>query len=304
MQKVLVIAGPTGVGKSNLGIELAKKYNGEIISGDSIQVYKPLTIGSAKILPEEMQGIKHHLIDKYELEEGYHVKKFQEEARLIMESIVKQGKLPIIVGGTGLYIKAALYDYQFVDEEEDLELKESFERLETEILYEKLREVDPISAEEIHPNNRKRIIRALMVAEATGTTKSELIQSQEHKLLYDAKIIGLTMDRTALYQRINDRVLQMIENGLEKEVSDLFQKDSSLFEYQGMQGIGYKEWKEYFLGSETLEEVVQQIQKHSRQFAKRQYTWFKNQLPVTWFDIEQTNWKEELEKELTNWVKE
>ena len=296
MYKVLAVVGPTAVGKSSAGIRLAKQFNGEIINGDSIQVYRQLNIGSAKITDEEMQGVKHHLISCRDLNEDYNVKEFQEEARKIIEEIAGRGKLPIIVGGTGLYIKAILYDYDFVETTESVE---DHSDDTTDSLYEKLRLLDPISAEKIHPNNRKRILRSLQMAEK-GTLKSEQEAAQNHEMIYDAFLAGLTISREILKQQIADRVRKMFDDGLVQEVTELNSKYS--WNEHGLQGIGYKEFKEYFNGNQSLEETENQIIIHTRQFAKRQYTWWNNQMPVRWYDREIDDWYENMAGDIGRWL--
>lgn len=278
MQKVLVIVGPTASGKSSFGIKCAKLFNGEIISGDSIQIYKGLDIGSAKIKEDEMDGIKHHLIDIKDPKDNYSVKEFQEIARKLIDEISARGKLPIVVGGTGLYIKALLYDYEFFDEQEK---DNPFDELTNEEIYNILLKEDPKCLEKIHVNNRKRLVRALNVFKKHGTGISEIKDKQEHKLIYDAKIIGLTKDREILNEQINKRVDLMFEEGLVEEIDGLL-NNGVLFSDQSMQGIGYKEFKDYYDGNKTLEEVKETIKLNTRHFAKRQYTWFNNQMEVDW----------------------
>ncbi|MBO7676081.1 MAG: tRNA (adenosine(37)-N6)-dimethylallyltransferase MiaA [Erysipelotrichaceae bacterium] len=280
MQKVLVIVGPTAVGKTDFGIECANTFDGEIISGDSIQIYKGLDIGSAKPDKEELSRAKHYLIDIKEADEKYSVKQFQELGRKCIEDISSRGKLPIIVGGTGLYIKACLYDYVFFDEQEE---DYQYPDLSNEQLYELLRQKDPEALEKIHINNRKRLIRALNIYEKHNKGISEIKKQQEHKPIYDCLIICLTAEKQILYQRINDRVDKMISDGLIKEIDGLLSKGIS-FENQSMQGIGYKEFKAYYDKEKSLEECVEDVKKNSRHFAKRQYTFFNNQLDVNWFD--------------------
>lgn len=287
MDKVLVIVGPTAVGKSDLAIQLAKQFNGEIINGDSVQVYKELNIGSAKV--SDTQGIVHRLIDYKEVEDDYNVAEFQKAARAEIAEVLAKGKLPIIVGGTGLYIKALLYDYCFAQESADR--TEDFEQYDNETLYQKLMQIDPKSCEIIHPNNRKRVIRALQIAQ-NGTTKSEQENEQSHQMLYQAKIVGLTMDREKLKLRIDQRVDQMMENGLVEETQSLFSRyrhDAHAFT-----AIGYKEMLPYYKQQSSLEEACEAIKTHTRQFAKRQYTWFKHQMPVDWYDIEESGYLEKI----------
>lgn len=282
MDKVIAVVGPTGIGKTSLSLKLAKELNGEIISGDSMQVYSQMNIGTAKILPEQMEGIPHHLVGIQKYSEPYNVKIFQNKSRKAIQEILKKGKVPIFCGGTGLYLKAALYDYEFEEEEPDLEYTAFLNALSNETLYSMLEEQDPKAAKTIHPHNRKRVIRALQIVHS-GLSKSQREARQEHRLLYDVYFIGLDMDRDQLYARIDQRVEEMFEQGLAKEVCTLF-KDPKTWEYTSFQGIGYKEFRPYLEGKTDLESVKKEIQKHSRQYAKRQYTWFKNQMPVHWFD--------------------
>jgi tRNA dimethylallyltransferase len=281
--KVVVIVGPTAIGKSSLSIELAKRFNGEIINGDSIQVYKGLNIGSAKITEKEKQGIIHHLLDCKELTERYDVATFQKEAREKIKEISEKGKTVIVTGGTGLYIKALLYDYEFAKTAINVD-ENKYKDFTNEQLHKKLIEVDRKSAKEIHPNNRKRVIRALVMAES-GIKKSDQEEKQAGIMVYDAKIIGLTMNRKKLKERINSRVDAMIAEGLLEETSHLFSKYP--LESQGFTGIGYKELIPYYLKKETLEKCIEKIKTHTRQFAKRQYTWFNNQMKVDWYNIEE-----------------
>lgn len=280
MQKVLVIVGPTASGKTAFGIKCAKKYNGEIISGDSIQIYKGLDIGSAKIKEEEKEGVVHHLIDIKDPKDNYSVKEFQEIARKLIDDISSRGKLPIVVGGTGLYIKALLYDYTFFDEEEK---DDDFKDLSNEDIYNILLKEDPKCLEKIHVNNRKRLVRALNILKKHGTGISQIKDKQEHKLIYDAKLIGLTKPREILNEKINLRVDLMFKEGLKEEVDSLLSKGIS-FSDQSMQGIGYKEFKDYYDGNKTLEEVKETIKTNTRHFAKRQYTWFNNQMDIEWVE--------------------
>lgn len=280
MKKVLVIAGPTASGKSGFAVECAKRFNGEIISGDSIQIYRGLDIGSAKIREDEKQGIVHHLIDIKDAGESYSVKEFQELGRELIDDISERGKLPVVAGGTGLYIKALLYDYTFFDEE----VKDNpYEELSNQEIYDILSVEDPDSLKKIHVNNRKRLVRALNVLRKHGQGISEIASKQEHKPLYDALIIGLNRDRSVLYNDINLRVDRMFDEGLENEVRSLVDKGIS-FDMQSMQGIGYREFRGYFEGAASLDETREMIKKDTRNFAKRQMTWFKNQMDIAWCD--------------------
>jgi tRNA dimethylallyltransferase len=297
MKKVIVIAGPTAVGKTSFSIELAKRYGLEIISGDSIQVYKGLDIGSGKVTKEEMNGVKHHLIDILSPKDAYNVSIFQKMARELIDT---SEKTMIICGGTGLYLKACLYDYSFENEKEEAYDPE-LEKYTNEELYAMLEKSDPIQATKIHPNNRRRVMRSLTIQKNTGKTQSEIEKEQKHELLYDAIIIGCTMDREKLYERINMRVEKMFEDGLENEIKTLLDEGVT-FTDTCMEGIGYKEWKDYFQGNMTEDKVKHLIQKNSRNFAKRQYTWFKHQMPVRWYDV--TNKDDDIYKEVDSFLKD
>ena len=296
---VLCIVGPTAVGKTKMSIELAKQLNGEIISGDSMQIYRGMDIGTAKATMDERQGIPHHLIDEKNPDEPYSVAAFQQTVRAKMEEIKSRGKLPIIVGGTGLYIKSVLYDYEFAGESESKEIDEAkYGHLSNEELHAKLATVDEAGAKDIHPNNRKRVIRALEIYETSGVKKSEMIEKQEHKMIYDACLIGLTDDRTVLYDRINKRVDVMYETGLVEEVKALFDEGIPA-ESQSIRAIGYKELYDYFKGLISLEESKELIKRNSRRYAKRQYTWFNNQMDVTWFKVDVQHFDKTVKEVLT-----
>lgn len=295
MKKVLVIAGPTASGKSALAVHLAKKFGGEIISGDSIQVFKGMDIGSGKVTEAEKAGVPHHLIDILDPKESFSAADFQRMARDLMEGI----SFPIIAGGTGLYLRACLYDYTFA-EEEDIPMDETYARMDNHALHEALRLIDAESAAKIHENNRRRVLRAIAIRERTGITKSETEKRQSHLPLYDSFIIGCTMERSLLYERINQRVEKMFELGLEKEVRSLL-RAGVCFDDPSMRGIGYQEFRPYFEGGASLEEVKQEIQKHSRNYAKRQYTWFNHQLPVHWYDVTEKGWMDRAETDVMKW---
>lgn len=299
MKKIIVIVGPTGVGKTSLSIELAKQYNSEIVSGDSMQVYREMNIGTAKVTPTEACGIRHHLVDTFSYKDEMSVKIFQKKGREAIEAIASSGKVPIVCGGTGLYIKSLYYDYVFKDEVEDEAFKAFMKTRSDDELYGLLKVIDPKACETIHHNNRKRVERALMRAHL-GEKKSEAEELQKHEPIYDAYVIGLTANRELVYERINQRVDEMMNLGLEKEIQSLIQTGDE-WDLQSMQGIGYKEWKEYFLGNISKEEVIELIKKNSRNFAKRQYTWFHNQMKVNWYSIEEDNWKEKCFKEIESW---
>ena len=280
MKKVLAIVGPTAVGKTEFGIECANCFDGEIISGDSIQIYKGLNIGSAKPTEEELKRAKHHLINIKEANEPYNVKEFQDLGREKIDEICKQNKLPIIVGGTGLYVKALLYDYTFFEEYEN---DNQYNDLTNQQIYDKLMQFDPKALESIHINNRKRLVRALNVYEKHNKGISEIKDNQQHKPIYDCLLIGLTTSRENLYNRIDQRIDKMINDGLIKEIKELL--DSGInFDNQCMQAIGYKEFKDYFEGSKTLEECTNLVKINSHHFAKRQYTFFNNQMNIEWFE--------------------
>ncbi len=287
MDQIIVLVGPTGVGKTALSIQLAKALNGEIISGDAYQVYKQLSIGSAKITHTQMQGITHYLVDDRDYKEDYNVKIFQEEGRALINTIKAKGKVPIICGGTGLYIKALLYDYMFEQEQVDDTYLNELKKQSREELYALLQEVDPQASESIHQNNTQRVMRALVMAKV-GSKKSERLKQQEHKMLYDAYVIGLTLPREMLYENINARVHTMMDEGLLAEINDIVENNDT-FNLQSMRGIGYKEWQPYFNQEASVEDTIALIQKNSRNFAKRQMTWFNNQMQVHWYDKNDSN---------------
>lgn len=285
MIKVIVVIGPTSVGKTKMGVELAKILNGEVISGDSMQIYRGMDIGTAKVTVQEMEGIIHHCIDILEPTDEYSVKDFQETVRSQIEDITSRGKVPIIVGGTGLYIKAALYDYEFSETKDNHErFREKYKDYDNEQLYQHLISIDELSAKELHPHNRQRVLRAIEIYEQTGQKKSEILSKQQHICLYDTYFIGLTLERSLLYDRINQRVERMKQMGLQQEVTKLYLQGLKR-SHQSMKAIGYKEWFDYFEGLIDKEDVYENIKKHSRQYAKRQYTWFKNQFDVHWYEV-------------------
>lgn len=285
---VLAIVGPTASGKTALSVELAKQIDGEIINGDSTQVYKGFDIGTAKITEEEMDGIPHHLFDIKEPTEDFSVAEYQSTVRACIKEIKSRGKMPIIVGGTGLYVQSVLYDFRFTEQVVDPLVRE---RLEQELidkgpayLYDKLVELDSVGAEKIHPNNHRRLIRALEIIELTGKTKGEHEQSQGNKALFNHLIFGLEMDRTVLYDRINRRTDIMMAQGFLKEVEELVEQ--GLKDTPAMRAIGYRELQQYLEDKLTYEEAIEAIQKGTRNYAKRQMTYFKNKLDVKWFNAE------------------
>lgn len=285
---LVILTGPTAVGKTALSIKLASEIGGEIISADSMQVYRQMDIGSAKIKPEEMGGIPHHLIDILEPEEEFNVCLFEKLALEAMEQIYERGHIPVVVGGTGFYIQALLYQIDFTEEETDTAYRDKLWQLGEEkgnhYLHELLRKVDPESAEEIHENNRKRVIRALEFYENCGKPISTHNKEQRQKTsAYNSCYFVLTDDRKKLYERIESRVDQMLSNGLVDEVRTLKERGCNA-SMVSMQGLGYKEILEYLDGRCSLLEAVEKIKKETRHFAKRQLTWFRREKDVIWLD--------------------
>ena len=286
---LIVIGGPTACGKTGFSIKLAKKINGEIISADSMQVYRYMDIGTAKVTPEEADGVPHYLIDEFDPDEEYNVMLFQQKAKAYMEEIWAKGKTPILVGGTGFYINALLYDNDFTETDNDTSYREECYKLAQEqgpeVLFERLKEVDPEYAEIMHANNVKRVTRALEYHYLTGQKFSEHNAEQKEKETpYDAAVIILNMDREKLYERIELRIDIMMQEGLQEEVKGLLDKGYTP-DLVSMQGIGYKEFIPYFNGECTLEEAVTQLKTNTRRFAKRQLTWFRRQIDGLWVDL-------------------
>lgn len=286
---LVIIAGPTACGKTATSIELAKKINGEIISADSMQVYKYMDIGTAKATKQEMQDIPHYLIDEFYPDEEFNVMIFQKKAKDYIDQIYKKGKIPILVGGTGFYINALVFDNNFVEEESDSnlrnELYELAEKNGVEYLHNMLKEFDPESAEKIHYNNVKRVARAIEFYKKTGKPISEHNKEAKSKSSpYKTAFIVLDMDRQKLYERINKRVDVMIEDGLVDEVKMLLEKGYKK-ELVSMQGLGYKEIVAYINGETSLEEAIEKLKQSTRHFAKRQLTWFRGQTDGLWIDI-------------------
>ena len=273
---VIVILGPTCVGKTKLSVELAKKINGEIINADSTQVYKGLDIATAKVTEEEKENIPHHLFDIKDITEDYTVYDYQKDCRLCIDEILSRGKTPILVGGTGLYIKASLYDYKF-NKEDSIN---NYDDLTDEELYDRVIKLD--SNNTIHKNNRKRLIRALNYMDNNNVAFSS--KEKTEKLLYDTLFIGLTTDRNILYDRINKRVDVMVNNGLLDEAKKIY--DSNIRTKAVLTPIGYKELFPYFDGNSDLDSCLDKIRQNSRRYAKRQYTFFNHQLKVKWFDVD------------------
>ena len=288
---VIVILGPTAVGKTKMSVEIAKKIKGEIINADSTQIYKDLDIATAKIKEEEKENIPHHLFDIKNVNEDYTVYDYQKDCRNKIDEILKKNKTPILVGGTGLYIKAALYDYKFNDD-----VNNQFEDLTNEEIYNKLKELDENI--DIHINNRKRLVRALNYCLNNNLKFSE--KEKTDKLLYDTIFIGLTTDRNILYDRINKRVDVMVKDGLLEEAKRIY--DSNIRTKAIMTPIGYKELFSFFEGKKSLEECLDLIKQNSRKYAKRQYTWFNNQMKVTWFNVDFDNFNNTI-NEVYNYIK-
>lgn len=290
--KIIVIVGPTAVGKTAYSIELAKELNGEVISGDSMQIYKELDIGTAKATPEEMDDIPHYLINIKEMDEAYSVSDFQEEASIKIKEIIEKGKVPIIAGGTGLYVESLLYPVSHGnDSEPNYELRDELEQFAKEngnnALWLKLEEIDPEAASKIHENNVRRVVRALEVYYETGRLFSSLQNEKKKKApVYDAYIIGLNTERELLYERINMRVDLMKDAGLIEEAKMLWERLGPEPEAQSTRGIGYQEFFPYFNKEIALDEAVESIKQNSRRYAKRQLTWFRNRLEnVHWYDF-------------------
>ena len=283
--KVIVICGPTASGKTALSIELAKKINGEIVSADSMQIYKDMDVGTAKTTPEEMQGLKHYLQDFVEPDKRYSVADYKVDAEKAIEEILSKGKTPIVVGGTGLYVDSLIYgieyqeirfDEKYRKELEDIALKDGLETL-----YKKAQEIDPEAMKKISCNDKKRIMRVLEIYKATGKTKTEQeIESRKKEVKYDYKVFAIDWEREKLYERINKRVDIMIENGLIEEVENLLKKYKEF--PTAMQGLGYKEVVEYLNGYLTKEEMIDKIKQETRRYAKRQITWFRKNKQTIW----------------------
>lgn len=287
---LIILTGPTAVGKTSLSVGLAEQIGGEIISADSMQVYRGMDIGTAKIMPEQMRGIPHYLIDEIEPQEDFNVVIFQKKCKQYMEQIYHRGKIPIIVGGTGFYIQAVLYDIDFTENQTDTALRNKLEILArtkgVNALHQRLEAVDPSSARNIHPNNVKRVIRAIEYYEQTGKKISEHNETQRGRSSpYQFIYYVLSLPRPILYRRINHRVDIMREQGLVEEVRKL-QERGCTREMVSMQGLGYKEILAAFDGRMTIDEAFEKIKLETRHFAKRQYTWFRRERDVTWIDKE------------------
>lgn len=286
--KVIVIVGPTASGKTALSIELAKKINGEIVSCDSMQIYKDMNIGSAKPTIEEMQGIKHYLIDVVEPTQRFSVAEYKKRAEQAIEEIIKKGKTPIVIGGTGLYANSLIYGIEYseieFDEKYRNKLMQEAETIEgLQKLYQKAKRIDPIAMEKISSNDKKRIVRILEIFNSTGKTKTQQeIESRKEDIKYDYKVFGINIERPILYERINKRVDIMVEQGLIDEVKYILKKYKEF--PTAMQAIGYKEIVEYLNGIITKEEAIEKIKQESRRYAKRQITWFKRIEHIIWLN--------------------
>lgn len=289
---IIVITGPTAVGKTKLSIELAKLLNGEIINADSTQVYQGMNIATAKVTEQEKDNIPHHLFDIKTIDENYTIFDYQKDCRKIINDLLNQNKTPILVGGSGLYIKAALYDYQLEDEKS----QNTYDEYTNEQLYQKISSLDPDI--NIHPNNRKRLVRALNYMETNQKKWSE--QTKTDTLLYDTLFIGLTCDRNILYERINQRVDEMIDDGLLVEAKNIY--DSHIQSKAVLTPIGYKELFPYFENKISLEEALNHIKQNSRRYAKRQYTWFNNQMNIKWFSVNFNHFESTIQ-EVYNYIK-
>lgn len=286
--KLIILAGPTASGKTSVSIDLAKRIGGEIISADSMQVYKYMDVGTAKISVEEMQGVKHHLIDVLDPKEDFNIVKFQNMVKCSIEEIVKNGHIPILVGGTGFYIQSIIYDIDFNNEDDNSyirkTLEEEYDTYGADFMYEKLKKIDSVSAKTIHKNNKKRIIRAIEFFLINNEPISSHNEVQRKKNSpYDYRFFVLNPPRDILYERINKRVDIMVENGLVDEVKKLREMGLSM-ENISMQGIGYKEILEYLDGDTSLEAAIENIKQNTRHMAKRQVTWFKREKDVIYVD--------------------
>lgn len=284
---VIVICGPTASGKTKLGIDLANRINGEIISSDSMQIYKDMDIGTAKPTIEERAAAVHHLVDFVSPDQRYSVADFKKDATEKIKDILSRGKTPIIVGGTGLYVNSLIYNIEFKEQETDLNYREELEKLDIEKLYEMAMKIDEEACKKISEKDRKRIIRILEIYHTTGKTKTELEVESRKKVEYDYRIFVLNWDREELYERINYRVDLMMEAGLIDEVKSLLKKYKDF--PTALQGLGYKEVKEYLDGILTKEEMIEKIKQETRRYAKRQLTWFRAYKNATWLDAKNTN---------------
>ncbi|WP_202077293.1 tRNA (adenosine(37)-N6)-dimethylallyltransferase MiaA [Caldalkalibacillus salinus] len=304
-EKLLVIIGPTAVGKTKLSVSLAQRFNGEVISGDSMQIYRGMDIGTAKITPDEMQGVPHHLIDLREPWESFSVNEFQTLATDHITQINQRGRLPLLVGGTGLYVQSVTHQFQFAEDSRDEEVRQKWEtylqKHGREALHQALAQKDPIYAEQLHPNNTRRVIRALEIIETTGQSMAEYQGEWEKSSPYELAMVGLTMERQKLYERINHRVDLMIQDGLIEEVQRLLDEGVPV-DCQSFSGIGYKEILGYLTGELEREEAIALLKRNTRRFAKRQHTWFRRMKDIQWFDVTALDRWEEHEQIIAEYV--
>lgn len=301
MNKIIIIAGPTASGKSQLAVDIAKKLSTYVLSADSMQIYKGMDIGTAKITESEMQGVKHYIIDVVRPNNKFSVSNYMNYAKPLIETIHNQNKIPVICGGTGLYIDAILYPLTMGAKDDIVKnrLQEEYEKLGAEYMHSILNAIDPVEAQKVHANNVKRVLRALEIFELTGQTKTEQTDRTKN-LNYDTLLIVLNPDRDVMYDRINKRVDKMFNDGLEDEIKRLL--DSGItFDCQSMQAIGYKEFKQYFDGNITKDELIDEIKKNTRHYAKRQVTWFKRYPFAKFVDI---NDKEKIMNMVETFIKE
>lgn len=307
MTKVIAIVGPTAVGKTELSLQLAQALNAEVISGDSMQVYRQLDIGTAKIMPEQMRGITHHLIDIRDINQRFSVADFKSLAKQQIKTIASHQKLPLVVGGTGFYLQSltenlSLGSDQFNDESRQLrqQLHQYYVDCGPQKLWQRLNKIDPMAAKSIPAQNVRRVIRAIEVTEKSGTQFSQQPQTESE---FDFKLIGLTTDRRILYDRINQRVDEMVSTGLQQEARWLYDQNGS--ELQAGKGIGYREFFKYFAKQQSLEETIAEIKQDSRHYAKRQLTWFRNKMTVEWFDlVTRENSISEIKNACLQWLQE
>ena len=303
---LIILTGPTAVGKTDLSIQLAKAVDAEIVSADSMQIYKYMDIGSAKVTEEEMQGVKHYLVDEIEPDMPFSVSEYKRMAEEYIDEISSRGKNVIVTGGTGLYLNSLIYDMDFGKSDANQELREELNKELEEngaaYMYEKLVSLDKEAAERIHPNNTKRVIRAIEVA-MSGEKMNDFSKDLRYNKKYRPIIIVLNRDRQALYDRINLRVDIMLKNGLIEEVKGLLEKGYTK-DMISMQGIGYKEIIKYFDGEYTLDEAIEIIKRDSRRYAKRQLTWFRRYEDAKWFEIDKFDSAEELKNAVVSYVKE
>lgn len=297
-KNLIVIVGPTAVGKTKLSIALAKAFSSEIISGDSMQIYKGMDIGTGKVTETEMEAIPHYMLDEKRPDQAYSVAAFQADVDEHIKSISEKGKTAILVGGSGLYIDAVLYDYAFENTKRDDRRTKHYEgRMEREgmnVLYAELQELDAVYAAKVHPNNYRRVIRGLEIYDTSGLTMTEITARQTQTPKYNHYMIGLDMDRELLYKQINQRVDEMVATGLVEEVQALVEQGYE--DTQAMKAIGYKEIVPYIHETAPLESCVELLKRNSRRYAKRQYTWFKNKMNVNWYSVTQETYEKQVEK--------